>query len=93
MISYHNLRYILHTSGFQIEELTTNRIKPVNGLYLPLAPVQYLVTRVGVAVAREHEVNTPLSREILRQMMTFPALFGELLVLVARKRRQGPVGS
>ena len=87
MLSYHNLRYILHTSGFQVEELTTNRIKPVNWLYLPLAPVQYLVTRIGLAMARDLQANRQLSREVLRRMMTLPALFGELMILVARKCR------
>jgi len=87
MLSYHKLRYMLHTNGFNIEKVTTNRIKPVNGLYLPGVPLTYLMSLLVIAMAKERDVNRNLSYEVMREMMKPALLFGELMIIIARKRR------
>jgi 2-polyprenyl-3-methyl-5-hydroxy-6-metoxy-1,4-benzoquinol methylase len=85
MLSYHKLRYMLHTNGFRIEKVTTNRIKPINWLYCPVVPLIYAVSRLVVATANEREIDRRLSLEVLRDMMKPALLFGELMIVVARK--------
>lgn len=87
MLSYHKLRYILHTNGFRIEQVTTNRIKPISWLYLPLVPLVFVASRLAIARARPSEIDRRLSREVLAEMMKPALLFGELMIVVARKRR------
>jgi 2-polyprenyl-3-methyl-5-hydroxy-6-metoxy-1,4-benzoquinol methylase len=84
MLSYHKLRYILHTSGFEITKITTNRIKAISWIYLPLAPFAYLYSRLVLAKARPSEINYALSQEVPGQMTKSELLFGELMILVAR---------
>ena len=85
MLSYHKLRYILHTNGFRIEKVTTNRIKPINWLYIPLVPLVYVVSRLVIAAAKDREINHRVSLKIFRETMKPALLFGELMIVVARK--------
>jgi 2-polyprenyl-3-methyl-5-hydroxy-6-metoxy-1,4-benzoquinol methylase len=85
MLSYHKLRYMLHTNGFRIEKVTTNRVKPINWLYWPVVPLIYAVSRLVIAAADEREIDRRLSLEILKEMMKPALLFGELMIIVARK--------
>jgi 2-polyprenyl-3-methyl-5-hydroxy-6-metoxy-1,4-benzoquinol methylase len=92
MLSYHRLRYILHTNGFHIEAVTTNRRKPMNWLYAPVVPLVYAVSRLGIAMARSEEVNPAISRDVFANMMSRDLLFGELMVMIARKTQAASVG-
>ena len=83
MISFPQLRYMLHTSGMHIEHVTTNRIKPVNWLYLPWAPVQYVASRLILSRGVENPEHASVTREVIRQMTAIPLLFGEALITVA----------
>ena len=85
MFSFPKLRYLLHTNGFTIEEVTTNRIKPINWLYLPFVPLIYLISRATVARARDSDLVPALGLEVMRQMMSIPILFGECTIVIARK--------
>jgi 2-polyprenyl-3-methyl-5-hydroxy-6-metoxy-1,4-benzoquinol methylase len=85
MLSYHALRYMLHTNGFRLEAVTTNRIKPISWAYAPLVPLVYGMSRLGIATARKQEINRRISLDVLEQMTTRELLFGELMVMVARK--------
>lgn len=85
MLSYHRLRYILHTNGFRIEAVTTNRIKPVSLLFALGVPLVALVSRLGIARARKEEINRAISLDVWREMMSPALLFGELMVMIARK--------
>lgn len=89
MLSYHRLRYILHTNGLEIEIVTTNRIKPMSWLYAPVVPLVAAVSRLGIAVARRREINEAISLEVLRAMMSPALLFGELMIVIARRRDVG----
>lgn len=84
MLSFPELRYLLHTNGFQVETITTNRIKGINWLYLPFALVQIAMTRIGIARAKPTDINPMLSREVLGQMTTLPLLLGESMIVTAR---------
>jgi hypothetical protein len=85
-LSYPALRYMLHTSGFEIQNIDTNRIKGISWLYAPIAIVQYLLTRLNIRKAKPEDINPRLSREVLSQMMTLPLLFGETMVVAATKK-------
>jgi 2-polyprenyl-3-methyl-5-hydroxy-6-metoxy-1,4-benzoquinol methylase len=85
MLSYHKLRYMLHTNGFRIEHVTTNRIKPISWLYVPVVPIVYAMSRLVIATARKQEINRPISDDVFERMMTRDLLFGELMIMVARK--------
>lgn len=85
MLSYHSLRYMLHTNGFLLEAVTTNRIKPVSWLYAAAVPLVYTASRLNIAHARPQEINRAISLDVLGHMMSRDVLFGELLVMIARK--------
>lgn len=85
MLSYHKLRYMLHTNGFRIQKVTTNRIKPVSWVYLPLVPLVFLVSLLIIAAANEREMNQRISLDILGEMLKPALLFGELMIVIAEK--------
>jgi len=85
MLSFPSLRYLLHTNGFQIERIDTNRVKAINWIYLPLALFQCLVTMGVNRKAKPQDVNPDLSKQVLKQMMTLPTLLGESIIILARK--------
>jgi 2-polyprenyl-3-methyl-5-hydroxy-6-metoxy-1,4-benzoquinol methylase len=86
MLSYHRLRYILHTNGFHIETVTTNRIRPMSWLYALAVPLVAATSRLGIARARKQEINRAISLDVYRAMMSPALLFGELMVMIARKQ-------
>lgn len=83
MLSFPELRYMLHTRGFRIETIATNRIKAVSWLYLPLVPLHHLVSRMAFRRGIKNPEHGRITAETLRQMMSKPVLFGESLILVA----------
>lgn len=85
MMSFHRLRYILHTNGFRIEKVTTNRIKAISWLYAPLVPLVYIISRLVIARAPDREINRRINLEVLNEMMKPALLFGELMIIIARK--------
>jgi len=90
MRAFPELRYMLHTNGFRIEEIATNRIKPASWLYLPWVPLHFLAGRFAMRRAAKSPAHQAHIHEVQRQMMSLPVLFGESLILVAR--RESPDG-
>lgn len=86
MLSFPALRYMLHTNGFEIQKIDTNRIKGISWIYSPIALVQYLLTRLNIRKAKPADINVGLSKEVLTQMTSVPLLFGEAMVVAARKK-------
>jgi 2-polyprenyl-3-methyl-5-hydroxy-6-metoxy-1,4-benzoquinol methylase len=84
LITYHELRYILRTTGFAIETVTTDRIRK-GGMGLAwMLPAVHLWTRAALRKEtdpRQREANA----EIARHMLSPDLLFGRTLMLVARK--------
>lgn len=85
LVSFPELRYRLHTNGFRIAAVRTNRVKFISWVYAVLAPLACLVTILAFnreeKVARVREQN----REIVKQMFTIPVLFGETLIVKATR--------
>lgn len=84
MLSFPELRYMLHTNGFRIEGISTNRIKAISWLYLPLIPLQCVVSRMAFPRGVKNPEHGRITAETAQQMMSIPVLFGESLILVAR---------
>jgi 2-polyprenyl-3-methyl-5-hydroxy-6-metoxy-1,4-benzoquinol methylase len=84
LITYHELRYILRISGFEIEGVTTDRYR-TTGMLLGWAwPVVQLATRRALRRepdTRQREAN----REIAAHMLSPALLFGRTLLVLARK--------
>lgn len=86
MLPFPALRYMLHTQGFSLVAVHTNRVKAASLLYAPWWPLQWLLTRLILprgAKSREHERAIGDTRS---QLNSAPVFFGEALILVARAR-------
>jgi len=83
LLSFAELRYLLHRHGFRITAIATNRIKPVSWLYLPLWPVAAVVTALAFRRWERDPEQRARNREILRQMLVSAVAFGETLIVKA----------
>jgi SAM-dependent methyltransferase len=78
------LRYDLHTAGFRIEEVTCTHVKPISFAYAIFAPWMWLYTAAAFRKEKS-QAQKRRNREIQRTMFSNPVLFGENLMIVARK--------
>jgi len=85
MISFPELRYILHTSGYSVEALASNRIKFVSWLYALLLPVSFLNSHYWFRKEAKNDDLKVINPQVLAQMFSLPVLFGETLVVKAVK--------
>jgi hypothetical protein len=76
---------MLHSSGFVVEAVTANRVKPVSWLYALLAPFAYLATAAAYARNERDPGQRRRNREVLRQVFTPSLLFGETMIVKARR--------
>ncbi|MBT8404731.1 MAG: class I SAM-dependent methyltransferase [Gemmatimonadetes bacterium] len=90
MISFPEIRYLLHTHGFRISEVTTNRVKAISWVYALLLPVAYLSTRRVYRRAGRKEGTVEVNREILKTVFSKDVLFGETLIVKATKEADAP---
>lgn len=79
-----DLRYMLHTSGFRLEEVSHTHAKPVSRLYAVFVPWMWLYTRLAFRKEKD-PAQRARNREILGWLFSPSLLFGENLLLVARK--------
>jgi len=86
MLSFPELRYMLHRSDFEISAITANRSKAVSYLYAPLAPISYLLTRWTLR-SEENPGQRRRNKEILRQLYCPDLLFGETAIIMARSEK------
>jgi 2-polyprenyl-3-methyl-5-hydroxy-6-metoxy-1,4-benzoquinol methylase len=87
----HLLRYDLHTNGFHINEVTCTHMKPVSFLYSLLIPWMWAYT--GIAFRKEKDpLQRERNREIRKAMFSSDVLFGENLMIVARKQHVNAIG-
>ena len=82
--SFPQLRYDLHTLGFQLHEVAATHIKPVSYLYAIFIPWMFLYTLIAFRKEKDR-IQKKRNREILRTLYSSALLFGENLLLVARK--------
>ena len=85
MISFPEIRYLLHTNGFKITEVRTNRIKPVSWLYVFFLPLIYLSTSWVYYKTGKKQGLTQLNREVFKTMFSKNILFGETMIVKASK--------
>jgi cyclopropane fatty-acyl-phospholipid synthase-like methyltransferase len=84
LATFHELRYELHMSGFRLMEVSHTHIKPVSYLYAIYAPWMWIYTRMAFRKEKD-AAQRARNKEILAAMMSASVLFGECLLLVARK--------
>jgi 2-polyprenyl-3-methyl-5-hydroxy-6-metoxy-1,4-benzoquinol methylase len=85
MISFPELRYLLHTSGFEINEVTTNRIKAINLIYALFVPCIYISTAWVYARTGKKQGTSEINNSVFRKMFSRDVLFGETLIVKAVK--------
>jgi len=84
LATFPELRYELHVSGFKLVEVRHTHIKPISYIYSLYVPWICLYTAIAFrkekdAAQREH------NKEIRRTLHSFSLLFGECLMLIAKK--------
>jgi 2-polyprenyl-3-methyl-5-hydroxy-6-metoxy-1,4-benzoquinol methylase len=85
LLSFAELRYLLHRHGFRITAIATNRVKLVSWLYLPLWPVAAVATALAFRRWERDPDQRARNGEILRQMLTPAVAFGETLIVKAAR--------
>lgn len=86
-VTYYQVRYLLHSQGFEIIEATTDfyRRGAAGLLFLrPFVQIYSIRTMRKERDAKQRAAN----REIRRVMNSLPLLLGRTLIIVARKREQ-----
>ena len=84
LATFPELRYKLHNSGFRLVEVRHTHIKPVSYLYAIYAPWMWLYTRVAFRKEKD-DAQQERNKEILATLLSPSVLFGECLMLIARK--------
>jgi ubiquinone/menaquinone biosynthesis C-methylase UbiE len=83
-ITYPQLRYMLHTTGFRLTAVRANRAKAVSYAYAPLWPLAALAT--WLSFRREKDPAQRDRNRAIRRTLLSPALFfGETLIAAAEK--------
>lgn len=86
MLSFPELRYMLHTQGFEVTSVQTNRIKAASWLYALCWPLQWLVGAWTLRRGAKNPEHARIIAETRRQLLSPAVFFGESLILVARAR-------
>jgi cyclopropane fatty-acyl-phospholipid synthase-like methyltransferase len=85
LATFPELRYELHMSGFRLSEVRHTHIKPVSYLYSIYVPWMWLYTLVAFRKEKDAE-QRKRNKEIFAALLSPSLLFGECLMLVAKKR-------
>jgi len=84
LATFAELRYELHVSGFRLLEAGHTHIKPVSYLYAIYAPWMWLYTRIAFRKEKD-SAQRRRNRDIRATLLSPSLLFGECLMLVAKK--------
>lgn len=85
LATFPELRYELHISGFRLLDVRHTHIKPISYLYAIYAPWMWLYTRI--AFRKEKDATQRVrNREILGALSSHSLLFGECLMLIAKRQ-------
>jgi SAM-dependent methyltransferase len=85
MLAFPKIRYILHTSGFRITRIDTNRIKLVSWIYLILYPISYVKTWFVYRKEEKDNQQRMVNKQIIKAMFSRPVFFGETIIVKAIK--------
>jgi len=86
MISFPEIRYLLHTNGLIINQISTNRIKSISWLYSIITPLSFLYTSLTYRKTGNKENTKVINQEVKKSMFSLPVLFGETLIIRAIKK-------
>jgi 2-polyprenyl-3-methyl-5-hydroxy-6-metoxy-1,4-benzoquinol methylase len=86
LISFPEMRYLLHTNGYKINKIKTNRIKPVSWFFLLFIPLIFFSTLWVYAKKGKKYNRVELYKEIFKTMISKDILLGETLIVKAIKR-------
>lgn len=86
LATFPELRYELHMSGFRLLAARHTHIKPISYLYAIYAPWMWLYTRIAFRKEKD-PAQRARNREILSALYSPGLLFGECLMLTAKKDR------
>ena len=84
-ISFPEIQYMLHTHGFKIQEVSTNRIKAISWIYALFVPFAYLVTSMVYNKSSRKENMSEINGEIKKIMFSKAVLFGETSIVKSVK--------
>ena len=84
LATFPELRYELHVSGFRLSEVRHTHVKPISYLYSIYLPWIWLYTLMAFRKEKD-SAQRERNKEIRRTLHSFSLLFGECLMLVARK--------
>lgn len=85
MISFPEIRYLLHTNGFSVVEIKTNRYKPITWVYSLLLPFVFISTFwVYYRTGKRNKMET-VNKSVFNMMFSKEVLFGETLIVKAVK--------
>lgn len=85
MISFPELRYLLHTNGFKVDKIATNQIKPIALIYVLLIPFIYFSTRCVYRKTGKKLKTQEINAAVFKVMFSKSILFGESLIVKAIK--------
>ena len=84
LATFPELRYELHVSGFRLSDVRHTHIKPVSYLYSIYVPWIWLYTLVAFRKEKD-PAQQERNKQIRAALHSFSLLFGECLMLIARK--------
>lgn len=84
LATFPELRYELHVSGFRLQEVRHTHIKPVSYFYSIYVPWIWLYTRLAFRKEKDR-AQRERNKEIRATLLSPSLLFGECLMLIARK--------
>jgi 2-polyprenyl-3-methyl-5-hydroxy-6-metoxy-1,4-benzoquinol methylase len=84
LATFPELRYEFHVSGLQIIKVTHTHIKPISYFYALQAPWTWLYTKIAFRKEKDPAQRTR-NKEILAILTSPSLLFGECLMLIAKK--------
>jgi SAM-dependent methyltransferase len=84
LMTFADLRYALHTSGFRIVRIGHTHIKPVSCLYGVLVPWLWVYTTIAFRKERDAG-QRQANREIRSALFSRALLFGENVMITARR--------
>ena len=83
LLSFPDLRYLLHRHGFRITAVAANRVKAVSWLYVLLWPLAAVATAAALRRWEREPEQRRRNVEIQRQMLAPAVAFGETMIVKA----------
>jgi 2-polyprenyl-3-methyl-5-hydroxy-6-metoxy-1,4-benzoquinol methylase len=84
LATFPELRYELHMSGFRLIEVRHTHIKPISYFYAIYAPWMWLYTRMAFRKEKD-PAQRARNKEIRATLLSSSVLFGECLMLIAKR--------